>query len=221
VDIRVSDFNAADEIFEGELRDHWQQVHAALTTLSLHLKESDQANIVGSLIFDPVGTNAGIKVALQATGWAPNVPIPEQFAFLGTDVDFVKDSALVEVQFSNYPFLLNNTVRAELIYKSQTVLHRSRMKALIMITKAHMFPASNSTLYYEQAHRQLSELSRHDVLDIPIRLVGLFAARGPGEAVFTSYATRRYARQFTEQAVRPILISPGPSSASRCRITFA
>lgn len=37
-----------------------------------------------------------------------------------------------------------------------------------------MFPASNSTLYYEQAVNQLTALIKYQVFDVPIRLIGLF-----------------------------------------------
>ena len=36
-----------------------------------------------------------------------------------------------------------------------------------------MFPASNRTLYYEQAVKQLTALTEHKVFDVPIILIGL------------------------------------------------
>ena len=75
--------------------------------MNLHLKQSDQAGIQGSLIFDPVGTNEFVKTRLRRhENWLANPPIPDQLGFLGTDVDFVVNGMLVEIQFSNRPFLL-------------------------------------------------------------------------------------------------------------------
>ena len=93
---------------------------------------------------------------------------------MGTDIDFGKAGVIVESQFSNYPFLLNNTLRSELFFKAGTTFAGYATQLLILITKALMFPASNSTLYYEQAVRQLTALTDNHVFDVPIRLVGLF-----------------------------------------------
>ncbi len=78
-----------------------------------------------------------------------------------------------------------------------------------------MFPASNSTLYYEQAVSQITELSRNKVFDVPIRLVGLFANHGAANAVYTEYSAARYSRTVGNQAVIPINIQPGNKITSR------
>ena len=56
----------------------WLQMRAALLALPLYVKQSDQKGKVGSLIFDPVGTNEAIKLALQERGWTTRIPIPAQ-----------------------------------------------------------------------------------------------------------------------------------------------
>jgi hypothetical protein len=221
MDIEFLDFNGSDALFGKRFAAEWQEVAAALESIQPHLKESDQANIQGNLIFDPVGTNWAIKDKLEKCGWHPNVTMHSDFSFLGTDVDFVKSGVLVEVQFSNYPFLLNNTVRAELLFKSRLPMAKAPIDALVVITKAHMFPASNSTLYYEQAVKQLTELARHRVLDIPIRLVGLFTRRGLIDATFTGYHTARYSRTVVDRSSRKCRVSAGPTGRSRTKISFA
>jgi hypothetical protein len=58
-----------------------------------------------------------------------------------------------------------------------------------------MFPSSNSTLYYEQARKQLDELSKHNVIKIPIRLIGLFEKMNDTvPALWTQYSSNRYSR---------------------------
>ena len=47
------------------------------------------------------------------------------------------------------------------------------VKAIVFITKSGMFPASNSTLYYEQAKAQISAVVGFNVFTVPIRLIGL------------------------------------------------
>lgn len=219
--IQITDFNTADQLFATKLSRQWKEVEDVLSGIPLHLKESDQAGIQGNLIFDPEGANAAIKQGMESYRWLANVSMPQEFAFLGTDVDFVRSGVLVEVQFSNYPFLLNNTVRAELLFKSRIDMVGASIDALVMVTKAHMFPASNSTLYYERALRQLSELASNNVFDVPIRLVGLFSPAGVVDATFTGYHNPRHSRTVVDRAVRRVRILPGLRSGSRSRITFA
>ena len=121
--IQTTDFNDADDVIQSTFADEWRELEVILASMRLHLKKSDQAGIKGSLIFDPVGTNEYVKNRLKRlANWTANYPIPSNFSFLGTDVDFVSNGLLVEIQFSNYPFLLNNTVRSELFFKAGTPL---------------------------------------------------------------------------------------------------
>ena len=168
------DFNGAGAILEQSLAVEWGELSAVLATMPLHLKPSDQAGKQGSAIFDPVSTNAAIKLAMKAIDWGTNTKIPRDYNFLGKDVDFLKSGLLVEAQFSNYPFFLNNIVRSALLSKSKALLGDKPVDAVVIVTKAHMFPSSNSTLYYEQAVNQMSEFAKHGVFDVPVRIVGLF-----------------------------------------------
>ena len=174
----------------------------------------------GQAIFDPVGTNAYIKTKLEQNAWLPNKEIPEEYRFLGTDIDFVKTGVIIEVQFSNYPFLLNNLLRSELFYHAQTQFTHSPIQLLLIITKAHMFPASNSTLYYEQAQNQLAALSSNNVFDIPIRLVGLASSVANSvPCKWTSYDDPRYSRTVISQEDIYVSISNGRQKRSRTVIT--
>ena len=74
--------------------------------MPLHIKASDQAGIQGNPIFDPVGTNEYVKTALIQYNWQSNLPIPVAYSFLGKEVDFGKAGIIIEIQFSNYPYLL-------------------------------------------------------------------------------------------------------------------
>lgn len=198
--VDVTDYNGAGNIIHGSFNNEWQDIFATISGMPLHLKASDQRGKQGTPIFDPVGTNQYIKDELVEKGWANNIPIPKQYNFLGTDIDFGKEGMLVEVQFSNYPFLLNNTVRSELFYKSGMNIDGVPMKMAVIIAKAHMFPSSNSTLYYEQAKNQLNELSKNGVFDVPIRLVGLFEDYNTSIPIrFTTYSDPRYSRTVVRQ----------------------
>jgi len=171
------------------------EIVSTIESHKLHLKKSDQRGIVGTPIFDPVGTNESIKQSLVDKDWIANIPIPEEYKFLGSDIDFEKNGILVEVQFSNYPFLLNNLLRSEIFYKSNFIFSKKKTAALIIVTKAKMFPASNSTLYFEQAENQISSLLEHSIFSIPIILIGMFENHSTDTlATWTEYSSSRYSR---------------------------
>lgn len=217
--IEYRDFNGADIAVRDRYEAQWEDVEDTLHSLPLHLKASDQANLQGNPIFDPVGTNAAIERALRDRRWLSHIPIPRRYAFLGTDVDFGKDGVILEVQFSNYPFLLNNVIRSELLYKAETPFSGQPTGLLIVVTKAHMFPASQSTLYFEQADRQLSALTENEVLDMPIRLVGLFEQRDATvSATWTRYENPRTSRTVVERENVRLRIVSGRRSTSRCEL---
>ena len=213
--IRIQDFNGAGDVFAKDSPADWADIDIVLTGLPLHLKPSDQAaGRRGSPIFDAVGTNRSIKEGLIARGWKSALPIPDAYRFLGTDVDFAKNEVIAEVQFSNYPFLLNNTVRSELFFREGLRFTHSIVRVLVIISKAGMFPSSNSTLYYEQAERQLTALSSNRVFTVPIRLVGLFEGYGTREAVWTEYTTPRYSRKVASREMIDVSITSGRGSRS-------
>ena len=193
----------------------WQILANILAKMPLHLKYSDQSGLQGKLIFDPVGTNQYLKTELSQVGFLPNAPIPEEFSFLGKDVDFAQEGLLLEAQFSNYPFLLNNLLRAELFYRGHIPFDRVACQALIIITKGYIFPASNSTLYYEQAINQLRALSRYQLFSIPIRVIGLIAdPNSVIPSIISTYSQARYSRQVVQSSPQNVRVVSGKSA--RC-----
>jgi hypothetical protein len=215
--IQYTDFNGSDSLITNNFQNQWNELYSVISKMPLHLKASDQKGKQGSPIFDPVGTNEHLKDELKKINWQPNVRIPEEFTFLGKDVDFTKDGVLVEVQFSNYPFLLNNVVRSELFYKSKTLLPDAPIKVLFIITKAHMFPSSNSTLYYEQAIQQLNSLAKNNVFDVPTRLIGLFEKTQQTSVTWSEYSESRYSRAVANRTITQCHIVPGRTI---CKLTI-
>jgi hypothetical protein len=116
--IGFTDFNEADLLISSGFQTEWGEMETVLNSMPLHLKASDQRGKQGRPIFDAVGTNEYLKMSLVSTGWRSSVQIPSEFKFLGTDIDFYKSGVIVEAQFSNYPFLLNNLLRSELFFKA-------------------------------------------------------------------------------------------------------
>jgi len=212
----ITDYNEADRIGKDECAREWREIELALKALPLYLKASDQAGRQGTAIFDPVATNAFIKGRLEGSGWAV-VPIPAEYDSFGTDIDSGKNGVIVEIQFSNYPFLPNNTVRADVFFRERVAI-RGRVTTLaVIISKGHMFPASNSTLYYEQAKRQLDALAKYQVFRVPLRLVGLMSPIREGvAAIWTPYGAR-YSRDMSRQ--REVKCDIQGSPGERCRIS--
>ena len=198
MDVEFVDYNDAAKVIAATEAKWWKELTDVIGGMRLHLKASDQAKKVGKSIFDPVGTNAYFNHELAVKrGWRGKLPLPKKFQFLGKDIDFGKGGLLLEVQFSNYPFLLNNLLRSELLYKQRdsVVLGDRKIEAVVILTKAGMFPASNSTLYYEQAKKQLDALAEQRVFTVPLRLAGLFVPLGQAiTARKTTYKTARYSR---------------------------
>jgi hypothetical protein len=216
--LQTTDFNRAGALIDSTFQQGWRALKRVLERMPLHLKASDQHGIQGTPIFDPVGTNEYIKAALRnLRGWRVNIPIPAEYDFLGTGVDFCRGPMLVEIQFSNYPFLLNNTVRSELFYKAKTPLAGKPVELAVIVTKAKMFPASNSTLYYEQAQKQLTALAKNHVFDVPIRLVGLFSPESGAIPIrYTKYSATRYSRTVVKRVPMQCQITGGKTGRSRC-----
>lgn len=168
------DFNGAAEYFDGPGAMHWSEIDAVIDSVSPQLQPSDQYERVGSPIFDPKATNAKLTAQAASYGWE-KVPVPVDLRPFGKDWDVGKGPVLVEWQFSNYPFLWNNIIRTEALFSSRAVLPQlgQPVEALTVVTKSGRFPASNSTLYFEQAQAQIHTVTRLGVFDVPIRVVGL------------------------------------------------
>ena len=200
-----TDFDSAN-YFEGNDDSNLKEVDNIIENLDIFLKNSDQRGRQESLIFDPKGTNESLKNLFSEKGWTPNIRIPNKYNSLGKDIDFYKDNILLEVQFSNYPFLLNNIIRSELFYKNSNILNKS-IECLIIITKVHAFPSSNSTLYYEQAIKQMRLLYQNNLFSIPIRLIGLTCNENNfNDIVWTEYSASRYSREVVERENRNLMV---------------
>jgi hypothetical protein len=192
VDFEVVDFNGAESYYNGAGMPEWADLEEVIAKMPLHLKGSLQAGRIGSAIFDPIATNLHIKRATQERGWR-SIPVPARLRAFGKDWDGGKGGTLGEWQFSNYPFLCNNCVRSEVVYKAGIPLPGLHpVQCLVIVTRSGLFPASQSTLYYEQASAQLAAATQVNTFTIPIRLVGLMIKTQVDQydAVWTEYTDR-------------------------------
>lgn len=199
----VTDFNGSKEYFEKGGAGCWSEIEAVVSAMPVFLQASQQAGITGNAIFDPKASNDYLNRKMQERGWRA-IRVPESLEMFGKDWDGGKSSVLAEWQFSNYPFLWNNVIRTEAVFKSTLNLSGVGVpKALIVVTKSGLFPSSNSTLYYEQARAQLNAVTTFKAFEVPIRLVGLTIPANVREieAVWSGYPGR-YSRTAHAQGVQ-------------------
>lgn len=192
MDFLVADFNGADSLFDSTNSSEWDDLSSILKHMPIYLQASDQAGKKGTPIFDPKGTNEHLSREALTLGWRA-VPVPDELTPFGNDWDAGKRDVLAEWQFSNYPFLWNNVIRSEAVYRGRVALPgMAPISAMVVVTKCGLFPSSNSTLYFEQAREQMKVVMRFGTFSLPIRLVGLSVdiTATTIEATWSDYGTR-------------------------------
>jgi hypothetical protein len=210
VDYVISDFNGADTYLTGAGSREWADLDAVVSAMTLQLQPSDQARMNRTPIFDPKATNLYLTNETTKLGWN-KIPVPGTLTEFGLDWDAGKNETLGEFQFSNYPFLWNNIIRTEGVFRSNIALQNMRgVKVIVIITKSGMFPASNSTLYYEQAKAQVSAAVGFNAFTVPIRLVGLVLSPNTQQAeVDWNEYPARYGRQANQTTRKTMTVTWG------------
>jgi hypothetical protein len=205
----ITDFNAAGAYFSGAGAAEWSDLKSALDSLPLFFQASDQARKVGTPIFDPKATNAYLTTESRKKRWK-GIPVPDELTPFGIHWDAGKKATLAEWQFSNYPFLWNNIIRSEAVFTGGVLLPGlQKIQALVIVTKSGIFPASNSTLYYEQAVAQVGAVTKLKTFSIPIRLVGLTIPVDASsvDVTWTEYKIPRYDRAPKKQTRRKLTVT--------------
>lgn len=210
--IHFTDFNNATNVINSSHQQSWNELEQTLLNMPLFLKSSAQTGKQGQAIFDPIANNNFLLNALSQKSWQAAYPMPAQFVFFGDNIDYAKNGTLVEVQFSNYPFLINNVTRADILYKTHTAMHNNQaVELLVIITRFNCLPASNSTLYYEQAINQLTSMVAQGMISIPIRLVGIYETTTQTQAYWTHYTGGVSSRTISNQGMQNVQITQKPS----------
>jgi len=180
VDFEVVDFNGAERYYHGSGAREWTDLNEIVTEMPLYLQGSLQAGRIGSAVFDPKATNLHLKAKLRQEVGGPS-----------------------QSQETSRRLVTTGTaarVKRLLSGSSRTIVHKTRLKlpemspikGLIIVTKSGLFPAAQSSLYFEQAEAQLASATALGIFTIPIRLVGLTIKSQVDEyeAVWTEYADR-------------------------------
>ena len=195
---KIIDYNNADQIIKNNFKREWLELKSILIKMPLFLKESQQKGKDNQLTFDPIGTNNYVGIELVKKKWCKDIEIPKEFCSLGTAIDFGKNNIVLESQFSNYPFLSNNILRSEIMFRSKCRIDQiGSIKLLIILTKDHAIPSANSTLYCQQARNQVKFSEK--IFNLPIRLISLHCKYN--EKINANVVTykKRYSRDLVNQ----------------------
>lgn len=148
------------------------------------------------------------------------MPIPASHRHVGLHIDVGRPGVAVEIQFSNYPFLVDNVFRAERLFRGGVAVGGAPIRALVIVAKGHVFPASQSTLYYESAVRQVTDFVDLKLITMPVRLVGLSEAIGATVGSDWNVYSGRTSRTQTATTRRQARLDPGARGTSRARIVL-
>ncbi len=147
-------------------------------------KKSKEKTMKDRMLFSPSSLNGAFKDSLLPRGWknkkipceyptkyySPEYKIPKALnrgAY--RDMDFVKDSLGVEVQFGKYSFMVYNVCAKMTIFKKRNLIDTG-----IEIVPIKQFANQMSTgvSYFEQFVWDLEERGVSDI-DIPVLILGI------------------------------------------------
>jgi len=181
------DFNGGKKVVEEKYPELLQEVRKAIASIKAaeHLiKESEEKTMKGRMLYSPPSLNKGFKKFLYPIGWINHkvecdysrdhyvkgyAPTDTKGAF--RDMDFVKDTLGVEVQFGKYAFMVYNVCAKMTIFHNLGII-----KAGVEIVPVKKFANEMSTgvSYFEQFAWDLSKRGVSNI-DIPVLILGIDA----------------------------------------------
>jgi hypothetical protein len=190
-----------------------QEVEGVLKRLSLTVKLSGQAGKASLYVYDPIAANEFILTKLFAAGWQ-RIVIPPHWSALGKDIDAGKQGVWGEVQFSNYPFFINNVVRANAMFLAKQALPpMGQINSVVIVTKGKMFDAAQSTLNYEQAVAQLKLIAPQ--ISVPVRVYGLMVPHGTKVSATATKYKGETSRTVVSQAQISVTMQQGSTQITK------
>ena len=180
-------FDSIEKYAEEKYPELLQEVRKAIASIKAaeHLiKESEEKTMKGRMLYSPPSLNKGFKKFLYPIGWINHkvecdysrdhyvkgyAPTDTKGAF--RDMDFVKDTLGVEVQFGKYAFMVYNVCAKMTIFHNLGII-----KAGVEIVPVKKFANEMSTgvSYFEQFAWDLSKRGVSNI-DIPVLILGIDA----------------------------------------------
>ena len=181
-------FNRGREDVEARYANLLAEIRAVIAAVdaSKHkVKVSEEKTMPGRMLFAPRSINRAFKAQFIERGWAPvRVPCEYSTSYYESDyearpdnrgafreMDFVKSSLGVEVQFGKYAFMVYNVCAKMTIFKN---LKHIDCGVEIVPVKAFANEMSTGVSYFEQF---LWDLEARGVsnIDIPVLIIGIDA----------------------------------------------
>lgn len=179
-------FNDGKAVIEAKYPQLLEEVRESIATVdaSLHkTKESKEKTMVGRMFYSPSSINGAFKQEFKRRGWKPirvMCAYPTEYYVEGysprgssegafREMDFVKSTLGLEIQFGKYAFMVYNVCAKMTIFRNL-----KHIEAGIEIVPVYSFAEEMSTgvSYFEQFTWDLKERGVSN-LDIPVLILGI------------------------------------------------
>lgn len=190
-------------------------------------KESDEVTMKGKMLFSPVSLNQAFKDALHPLGWQSHRVVcnyskdhytSEHVGRSVTrqgfrEMDFVKESLGVEVQFGKYSFMVYNVAAKMTIFRNLGAIEAG---IEIVPIKALSEAMSSGVSYFEQFVWDLTNRGVADI-DVPVLILGIDRAGGSLEG---RQRTSIEEVKELKGEYNPVKTRPGPKGARKADSLF-
>ncbi|CAB4871377.1 MAG: restriction endonuclease [Actinobacteria bacterium] len=177
-------FAGGKEIVESEYASQLTQIINCIEQIDKEAhktKESKELRTPGQMLYSPVDLNTAFKQYLNPLGWhSSRVKCDYPHYYVGDyqhketkgafrDMDFVKDSLGVEVQFGKYSFMVYNVAAKMTIFSNLEIIDAG---IEIVPVKELANKMSSGVSYFEQFTWDLDQRGVSNI-DIPVLILGI------------------------------------------------
>lgn len=187
-------FNGGREAVEAKYPYLLSEIEAALTSVDAgqhRTKQSKEKTMMGQMLYSPVSLNAAIKAELAPQNWINRrveclysseyyaegyrSNVTENVGF--RDMDFVKETLGVEVQFGKYSFMVYNVAAKMTIFRNLGFID---MGIEIVPVKRFALQMSSGVSYFEQFTWDLEQRGVSNI-DVPVLILGIDSESDTGD----------------------------------------
>ena len=177
-------FASGLEVVKSRYEQQLHEIYKCIENIDLEkfkTKESKEKTMLGRMLYSPTDLNKEFKRQLHPHGWKshrekcdyPNYYV-NGYSHQGSkgafrDMDFVKDSLGVEVQFGKYSFMVYNVAAKMTIFKNLGVIEAG---VEIVPVKELALQMSSGVSYFEQFTWDLEKRGVSNI-DTPVLILGI------------------------------------------------
>lgn len=179
-------FNGGQEAVAARYPHLLAEIEAAITAVDAEqhrTKLSKEKTMMGQMLYSPVALNAAIKAQLVPLGWINRrvecvysseyyteeyrKTVTENVGF--RDMDFVKESLGVEIQFGKYSFMVYNVAAKMTIFRNLGFIDTG---IEVVPVKHFALQMSSGVSYFEQFTWDLEQRGVSNI-DVPVLILGI------------------------------------------------